>query len=239
MFFTNSLWYHVPNLIFPNIKVNDIQSIYTFNEFVFSFLLARDTNFINTFHLHFRYGNLNLAYHLSFPNVTKWINLVVQRKLNHLHLHLNTDHKNFLPKLPTTIFTCTTLVSLHLCWFRVKGYSFSVNGIQLPSLRSLHLESIMFPQVNDFVLLLAGSPILEDLEAADINFYDATDYLTIQEYKNLSFPKLTRAHTMAFWFNFPAKAFSNSESLSIDTILYTNEEVHFNVNIMLIICIFF
>jgi len=84
------------------------------------------------------------------------------------------------------------------------------------------LVSIKFLQVNDFVLLLAGSPILEDLEASDIHFYDAKDYLTVQEYKNLSFPKLTRAHTSAFWCHFPARAFSNSESLNIDTILYKN-----------------
>lgn len=30
------LWHHVPNLIFPEINLNDIQSIYTFNKFVFS-----------------------------------------------------------------------------------------------------------------------------------------------------------------------------------------------------------
>ncbi|XP_039689389.1 F-box/LRR-repeat protein 13-like [Medicago truncatula] len=227
------LWHHVPNLIFPNITVNGIQSNYTFNEFLFSVLIALDTNFINTFHLHIHYSNPNLAYHLSFPNVTKWINLVVQRKLNHLHLHLdNGNFYKFLPKLPTSIFTCRTLVSLNLCWFRVKGFSFSVNGIQLPSLTFLRLVSIKFLQVNDFVLLLAGSPILEDLEASDIQFYDAKDYLTIQEYKNLSFPKLTRAHTSVFWCDFPARAFSNSESLSIDTTLYTNEEVRFNVNMM-------
>jgi hypothetical protein len=97
-------WHHVPNLIFPNIKVNGIQSNYTFNEFLFSVLIALDTNFINTFHLHIHYSNPNLAYHLSFPNVTKWINLVVQRKLNHLHLHLdNGNFYKFLPKLPTSI----------------------------------------------------------------------------------------------------------------------------------------
>jgi len=226
------LWHHVPNLIFPEINLNDIQSNYTFNKFMFSVLNAREAaNFINTFHLHIHYSDPNLAYHLSYPNVTKWINLVVQRKLNHLLLHLHTDN-NFLTKLPTSIFTCRTLVSLVLRRFHVKDFSFSANGIQLPSLKSLHLVSIKFSEVNGFVFLLAGCPILEDLEASDIHFQDTRDCLTIQEYKNLSFPKLTRAHISAFLCNFPAKAFTNSKSLSIDTILYTNEDVRFNVNMM-------
>jgi len=135
----------------------------------------------------------------------------------------------FFPNCPLASFSC---VSLALRRFHVKGFSFSENGIELPSFKSLHLVYIKFSEVNDFVYLLAGCPILEDLEASDIYFQDTRDCLTIQEYRNLSFPKLTRAHISAFWCNFSAKAFTNSESLSIDTILYTNEDVRFNVNMM-------
>ena len=220
------LWHKVPNLHFPDINVDSDESTLLFNEFVYSILVSRDivgSNSINSFHLDIEFDNPNLA----FPNITKWINLVVQRKLNHLHLDLLFQGRM---KMPLSIFTCRTLVSLTLSGFRVTG--FSSNQIQLPSLKSIYLQTIEFSEIKDFVLLLAGCPILEDLQANDTDFDDGRDNLTIQQYKSLCFPKLTRARIRSFWCDFPAKVLSNSKSISINSNLYTNNQVRFNMNMM-------
>ncbi|MCI14419.1 F-box/LRR-repeat protein, partial [Trifolium medium] len=155
------LCHRVPNLRFTNIKVNTVQSTLRFNQSVYSVLISRETagsNSINEFHLHIQYGNPSHGYRHGFPHVMKWIKLFVQRSLEHLHLHVDGIHT----KLPISIFTCTTLVSLYLCGFYYV--EFSSNGFQFPSLKTLHLVTIMFSEVKDFVLLIAGCPILEDLE---------------------------------------------------------------------------
>jgi hypothetical protein len=158
----------------------------------------------------------------------KWINLIVQRNLEHLHLHIGAS--NIYSKLPTSIFICTTLVSLYLCEFFIE---FSSDKFQLPSLKTLHLVAIVFSEVRDFVWLIAGCPILENLQVYDICCY-GFDSLTIQDYKSLRFPRLTRAHISEALCDFPAKAFTNSESLSIDTntIMYTHDKVRINMNMM-------
>jgi hypothetical protein len=132
--------------------------------------------------------------------------------------------------LPTSIFICKTLVSLYLS----ESYiGFSSNEFQLPSLKTLHLEAIVFIEVRNFVWLIAGCPILENLQVYDICCH-GFDSLTIQEYKNLRFPRLIRAHISEALCDFPAKAFTNSEFLSIDTntIMYTHDKVRFNMNMM-------
>jgi len=113
---------------------------------------------INRFCLDIEYSNLGLAYHLSFPNVVEWINIVVQPRLKHLCLHLHVDDfpvdltdddydldnvgDGYLPKLPISIFTCKTLVSLDLYRFSVKGFSFSSIEFGFPSLKTLRLSDI-------------------------------------------------------------------------------------------------
>ncbi|GAU23895.1 hypothetical protein TSUD_35650 [Trifolium subterraneum] len=216
------LCHRVLNLRFTNIKLNAVKSILRFNQSVYSVLVSRQTtgsNSINEFHLDIQYSNPNHGYRHGFPHVVKWINLFVQRNLEHLHLHINGIHT----KLPISIFTCKTLVSLYLCGFYVE---FSSNGFRFPSLKTLHLVTITFQEVKDFVLLIAGCPILEDLEVYDLRCNNVLDSLTIQEYKSLSFPRLTRARIRGIVCDFPAIAFSNSESLSIDTIIYTNEKLN-------------
>lgn len=103
------------------------------------------------------------------------------------------EDERFLPKLPTSIFTCETLVSLDLRRFCVKGFNFSSDGFGFPSLKTLHLDNVEFPRGRDFLLLLSGCLILEDLKL----FHVYLDYLfnesvILKEFENLSLPKLTR-----------------------------------------------
>ncbi|MCH91285.1 F-box/LRR-repeat protein [Trifolium medium] len=124
------LWRSVSTIDFTGIRVDNIKSICLLNEFIDSVLASRDaaaggSNFINTFLFDIYYRDADHARYSSFPYILKWLNLVLQHRLQHLRLRLdlrtprwvNIDH--FLPTLPISIFTCTTLVSLDLCWFRV------------------------------------------------------------------------------------------------------------------------
>jgi hypothetical protein len=224
------LWHHVHNLNFPYINVETVNSSLLFNEFVYSVLLSREiagSNLINSFTLHIQYDNPHLAFDLGFPNITKWINVAVQRKLKHLCLGLDVDNLDDngddydadYPNLPVSIFTCTTLVSLDLRWFRVEGFSFSSNGFQFPSLKTLHLKSVNFSKVRDFMLFIAGCPILEELRI-EMDFpLDEEDSLTLQEFKRLSLPKLIRADLVQFRCQcFPLNALSTAKYLYINTL---------------------
>jgi hypothetical protein len=133
------LWRTILLLNFTNIKLLDnTNSILSFNLFVSSILLSRSTaggsHSINTFHLDVAYANTNHLQTLITPNLTTWLNLIVQRRLNHLNLHISFININSVdfesyndarPKLSNSIFTCKTLVVLNLNCFYVKGFSFS------------------------------------------------------------------------------------------------------------------
>jgi len=233
------LWLSVPNLHFPSIKVDDIESHYHFIESVYSVLVSRDanaSNFINSFRLSVQFGNTHLAYNLGFPHIIKWLNLVVKpaRKLNHLYLHLDVedhyDNRHFFDysKLPTTIFTCKTLVTLDLCRFTINVKD-SSTGFAFPSLKTLSLHLIHFNQIRDFLLLLAGSPILEDLRLSRIDIGNYRDiHLNLQEFKRLSLPKLTKANIyqcLLSYSRYMVIAVSTSVSLCVDaSALYYNKD---------------
>ncbi|CAJ2672339.1 unnamed protein product [Trifolium pratense] len=232
------IWHFVDSIDFADIViVNSIESNFSFNQFMYSVLLSRyaaDSHFIKSFNLQIEYSNPNLAYNLGFPNVNKWINLIVKGGLKYLRLHLNVGDVDVgdsdddkLPKLPIGILTCRTLVSLDLLRFRVKDFSFSSIGFGFPSLNVLQLTDIVFHQVRDFMLLLAGCPILKYLQAEAICFYreEEEDSLTIQEFKSLSLPKLVNADITQCWFScFPVNALSNSEILCIDTYMLCTKD---------------
>ncbi|RHN66126.1 putative F-box domain, FBD domain, leucine-rich repeat domain, L domain-containing protein [Medicago truncatula] len=204
----NNLWLSLPNIDFNNIKIDNIESNSRFNDSVYSVLVSRDTaiggsHFINRFCLDVQFCNPHLEYKRSYPNVVKWINLVVQRRLKYLRLnlrlsyddddlHLDVDDydNSYLPKLPITIFTCRTLVT------------------------------IKFATKRDFILLLFGCPVLEDLKLFRIYLRRGDDSVAIQHFKTLSscLPKLIRADiTQRVCYRFLLKALSTSNSLRLDT----------------------
>jgi hypothetical protein len=117
-----------------------------------------------------------------------------------------------LPKLPTTILTCKTLVVLKLFYFSVEeGYS----SVVLPSLKTLHLEYIWFPKLRDFMMFLTGCPNLEDLLTYDVSF-DSDESLTCNEWNNFCLTNLTTADIDCFRCYFPFKAIHNVPSLRFE-----------------------
>jgi len=214
------LWLSVPNLHFTNINIDTIESNFRFNESVYSVLASRDaagSNCINSFRLDIKYSNSNLANDLSFPNVVKWVNLIVQRKVKYLRLRLDMDGHDIIHKLPLSILTCKTLVSLDLCRFTLEEFSVTSNEFGLPSLKILRLELMCFSKFRDFMLLLAKCPIIEDLQASCMFFYSQEDSLAIhQEFKSLSLPKLARANITRLCFSYLVIVLSHSNYLCID-----------------------
>ncbi|XP_057435011.1 putative FBD-associated F-box protein At5g56820 [Lotus japonicus] len=69
-------------------------------------------------------------------------------------------------KLPPGIFTCKTLVVLKLSGLMVGEVCY----VELPSLKTLHLMEVYFRTRKDFILLLSGCPVLEDLHAPTLTY---------------------------------------------------------------------
>ncbi|GAU23150.1 hypothetical protein TSUD_305980 [Trifolium subterraneum] len=201
-----NLWRSVPVLDFWDVELDDRETYFRFNEFVYSVLLSR--NSIKSFFIDIWYDDPDLA-HLGIPNVIKWINYVVQHGVEHLKIYIGTV--DFIPKFPISILSCRTLVVLQFEGLVMKGFS----SIRLPSLERLRFQDIKFTNVRDLLLLLAGCPILEDLRAGYLSF-DSEDTLTYQERESLSLNKLTKANLGYTFCHFPLKALQNVEHLFIE-----------------------
>ncbi|PNX76606.1 F-box/LRR-repeat protein [Trifolium pratense] len=224
------LWHTIPFLNFTNNKLlHNSESILRFNLFVCSVLLSRSTvgGSINSFHLDVRYDNRKHLDSLITPNLNIWLKLIVKRQLNHLNLHLSFndvyDENSIFyvrPKLPNSIFSCKTLVVLNLSCFDVKGFSFSNIEFGFPSLKTLHLTNISFDDDENFMLLLAGCSVLEDLKVCKVFFDVQKEVEECQMAESLSLSKLIRADITYFWSDFPIKALFNSKFLRMQKMLY-------------------
>ncbi|CAJ2639303.1 unnamed protein product [Trifolium pratense] len=206
------LWLSVPVLDFSRTRVTDQEANFRFHDFVYSVLLSRDSAPpVKFFRLYVMY-NYTQHVNLIMPSVSKWINFVLQRGgLEYLDLYMDTSG---WPTLPINILSCTTLVALKLCFFRVVDHRFS-SVLLLPSLKTLHLHLIRFAKRQDFMFLLAACPNLEDLLISALLFDDEEDSLSCNEWKNFSLSNLTKANVDSYYFQFPMKVLHNVQSLSM------------------------
>lgn len=200
------LWCSVLAINFSNTELYHQEACFRFSESVYSVLLSR--NSIKSFCLGITYGEEGI---IGFPHVVKWVNHVVQSGVETIDLLVDTMFGGG-PKLPISILSCKTLVVLKFQRFSVKGFS----SIRLPCLKILHLSESGFFNIQDFMLLLVGCPILEELQAHHIGFR-SEDSLTYQERNSssLSLSKLTRADMVCFYCHFPLTALRNVEFLCI------------------------
>jgi hypothetical protein len=198
------LWRSVTTLRIIDVKVETLNSHSAFIHFVNSVLFSRHPDFpIKTFHLQVTYD-----YRQVFPskNITNWVNFVVQRDVECLDLDLISY---CFAKLPIIVLTCKTLVVLKLSLFRVeKGFY----DILLPSLKTCHLDYVRFPKFRDFIMFLAGCPILQYLYTYHV-YFDPTESFTCIEWKSLLSTNLIRADIDCYHFYFPVKAVHNVQSL--------------------------
>lgn len=201
----NHLWLSVSTLFFDQTVKDQITSD-KFSDFVYSILLPRDATLpIKSFHL-----NVSYRYDRPCPiiSITKWVNFVVQRRVEYLYLRVNSLVARY-PELPIAILTCKTLVVLKLNRFCMKeGYS-----VALPSLKTLRLKNISFPKLRDFMLFLTGCPVLEDLHLLTQVTFGSDESLTCTEWNNFCLSNLTTTYIHCAYSYFPLKAFHNVSSL--------------------------
>lgn len=209
------LWNYIPALNFGNIKVKTLADNNRFNEFVDTLLFSREragSHSIDRFWLDIEYDYPYIAYHKSFPNVINWINYVVKQNVQFLNLTFSVvyDPGHTGPNLPISVFSCRTLVVLKLRWFSVEEDS-CFNFVGFPSLKALHLNDIYFDKYEDFLLLLGGCPVLEDLKVSDVYSF-RTDPL---DFDSSSLSKLNRAYIIGCRCDYWVKALSNLEYMRI------------------------
>ncbi|PNX96931.1 F-box/LRR-repeat protein [Trifolium pratense] len=200
------LWNHVNNLNFPDIKVYSDRCSLSFNEFVYSLLFDREAvgyNVINGFSLDIQYHYADLARRLGLHNITKWINLAVKSKLKYLRLRLSTydldyyiDVRYGYAKLPVSIFTCRTLVSLDLRCFSFEAGCPILEVLQIYRTEFLPLEEDSLT-LKEFKILSLPKLTRADLygfrsQCFPVNALSTAKYLCIDTLKVHRWYKVNR-----------------------------------------------
>ncbi|QCD95197.1 hypothetical protein DEO72_LG5g3290 [Vigna unguiculata] len=202
----NLLFRSVPSFDFSyrmDYDKNHIEDCYHFFHSVFSFLLSRDSNrSLHKFRL--RCGSTFLMNTVGIKTsistwIEEWIEYAVTGRNRVQHLDLNLDQKIVMPSM---VFRCKTLVVLKLGYVTVKD----ISCVDLPLLKILHLNTVLFSEDVGLSLLLSGSPNVEDLEVKNINFDPS-------KVKFNRLPKLVRVRTLGHLF--PLEIVQNVEDLII------------------------
>jgi hypothetical protein len=113
--------------------------------------------------------------------------------------------------LPPSIFIFPSLVILKLSCVVVADNI----SVDLPSLKILHLIVVDFINKQNFINLLYGCPILEDL-LAQISFIEETEGVTVRSREFKSLLNMITADVNAF--DVPLRAISNVKILKLRVI---------------------
>ncbi|KAG7548433.1 F-box-like domain superfamily, partial [Arabidopsis suecica] len=108
--------------------------------------------------------------HIEPENIKRWIKIAVSRYVRELDIDYCTKNKNYL--LPSSLFTCKSLVTLKLKWVA----RIDVPSMVFPSLKTLQLENLIV--VDGLQQLLSICPVLEEL-SVDFYEYDKTKEFSI------------------------------------------------------------
>ncbi|XP_058772407.1 FBD-associated F-box protein At3g52670-like isoform X2 [Vicia villosa] len=145
----NPLWLSVPTLNFDDKTSQNIES---FLKFVSSALLSRDITLpIQSFHL----KCVNASKRRHSLDINAFFDAVAQRRVQNVSLRL-TIRVN----VPPSLFTCRTLVVLHLR--KIKVNHLSKLDVDFPLLKTLSLSYINFERIDYLPVLLYGCPVLEE-----------------------------------------------------------------------------
>ncbi|RHN45870.1 putative F-box domain, FBD domain, leucine-rich repeat domain, L domain-containing protein [Medicago truncatula] len=127
----NPLWLSVLILHFED---ETFQNMESFSHFMSSVFLLRDITLpIRSFHL-----NRSKRYGIETQNINRFVHAIAQRGIENLNLELSGSIT-----LPRSVFSCRTLVVLHLQWITVKDLSQLVLLSGCPILEELHAESLI------------------------------------------------------------------------------------------------
>jgi hypothetical protein len=161
----NPLWLSVLVLHFHD---EAFQNFASFCHFVYSVFLLRDVTLpLQSFHL--KCSNASI----QPQDINGFVHAAAQRGIENLNLEM----PDMVITLPPSIFSCRTLVVLHLKGLKVNDISHGV--VDFPLLKTLHLSSVLFERFEYLVEILSGCPILEELQAEDLSV-DNVEWLFIQ-----------------------------------------------------------
>ncbi|ESW24028.1 hypothetical protein PHAVU_004G096100 [Phaseolus vulgaris] len=179
------LWRSVPSLDFhlraPDMDYMNYESRKLFLSSllfsVYNFLLFREME--QPIH---RLRFTSRGFH-NFESIERCIKTALRISGRLEHLHINLD---WVVELPSTVFTCKTLVVLELI-MPPKKFSF----VDLPLLKILHLRYVPSFECEDLQRFLSGCPNLEDLEVGS-SLAEKSASNTAEKFHKL--PKLIRAN---------------------------------------------
>ncbi|XP_057418104.1 putative F-box protein At1g58310 [Lotus japonicus] len=115
--------------------------------------------------------------YLDILNVNAWLNAAVDRHVQTLDISLCCERRT--PLISYVIFNSTTLVVLKLQLLNLEPPVSSLD-VDLPLLKVLHLQNVVFSKHDCLAMLLSGCPILEDFKARDLCF---GTHVTDKEFK--------------------------------------------------------
>ncbi|XP_058746425.1 putative FBD-associated F-box protein At3g50710 [Vicia villosa] len=169
-------------LHFHDESVKDEAAFSRFCSFVDT--VTASAELIKTFHLDCD----SIHWHGRFNN---WIQTAKRHPLENLYLYFPLFNFYNRITLPPTTFTFPKLVVLKFKCFCLDGDI----SVDLPSLRTLHLDSVYLKNHESFKKFIYGCPILEDLNFTHVYYFtqdkSSSSTMNTGEFKSLS--KLIRA----------------------------------------------
>lgn len=154
-----NLWRYVPGL---DLGYGDFPEYDAFVSFVDKFLGFNSESCLQKFKLDDRYLVLKYEWEWDEPDaahVTRWINAVLKRRVQHLHVLESTWQVDKEGEIPLTVYTCESLVSLKLCDVILA----KPKSVFLPSVKVIYLNVVKFANDWAFEMLISGCPVLESL----------------------------------------------------------------------------
>ncbi|KAL1205702.1 F-box/LRR-repeat protein 13 [Cardamine amara subsp. amara] len=174
-----NLWKDIPRL---DLDGEDFPFYYVFVDFVNRFLDFNRDSYLDSFKLSYP-GDGNWVPDISL--IRRWIRAVIKLKVKHLDF-VDDSGGSILFHIPSTIYTCQSLVSLKLCCVNVS----ILKSVSLTSLKDIDLNIVKFPDDLAIERFISGCPVLENLVIRRPSYYDI-EVLRVCSQSLLSFTHVT------------------------------------------------
>lgn len=203
------LWKSVTTLDFEDTSFPDFPS---FRHFVYSIIVSRDVTLqLRSFHI--RCGP---SKNFDPRDLNRFVHAAVQRRIENFELDVHQvgfNDRKLLTSGVHNVFNCRTLVVLKLANLTVYSVPHLVD---LPLLKTLHLDYTYFPKLVHFMSLVRGCPILEDLCVNDLTLPDDVCLDSEGDFKG--FPNLVRANIRYVQDTFPLVWLHNAKFLYVELV---------------------
>ncbi|CAA7048282.1 unnamed protein product [Microthlaspi erraticum] len=155
-----NLWRHVPGL---SLEPGDFPEYEAYVSFVDSFLGYNNSESrLQKFKIKDKSLDRKHDWDWDYSHgddVARWIDAIVKRRVQHLHVGDSTGEVDKQAEIPSTVYNCESLVSLKLFSVSLanpKSVSFSC-------VKVMNLGNVRFVSDCAFEMLILGSPVLERL----------------------------------------------------------------------------